>query len=56
MKAFPAADDMELLRKKCEKLASFKANVLRSSNLGKVEWERKDDKWEGGAHGVPKSD
>jgi beta-lactamase superfamily II metal-dependent hydrolase len=34
--------------KKCERLSSFKANVLRTKTLGTVEWEKKDGKWEGG--------
>ena len=50
-KAFPSKSDMEALSKKCEKLASFKASILRSKTLGRVEWEKKDGKWEGGAKG-----
>lgn len=47
-KTFPSVEDMEALSKKCEKLNSFKASVLRTTTLGSVEWERKEEKWTGG--------
>ncbi|KAK4495160.1 hypothetical protein PRZ48_013487 [Zasmidium cellare] len=47
-KTFPTADDLEALSKKCEKLSSFKANVLRTTSLGTVDWQKKDSKWSGG--------
>jgi len=47
-KAFPDKADMEKLSEKCEKLTSFKANVLRSKTLWIVEWEKVDGKWTGG--------
>ena len=55
-KTFPSAADMEALSSKCEKLSSFKANVLRTTSFGTVEWDRKNGKWSGGAieaKGVP---
>ncbi|CAK3772918.1 Hypothetical predicted protein [Lecanosticta acicola] len=48
-KTFPSADDLDELSKKCEKLGSFKANVLRTTSLGTVEWSRESGKWQGGA-------
>ncbi|EME38977.1 hypothetical protein DOTSEDRAFT_75620 [Dothistroma septosporum NZE10] len=54
-KTFPSAEDLETLSKKCEKLSAFKANVLRTTSMGSVEWERKDGGWDGGvklANGV----
>lgn len=37
------------MSKTSEKLASFKANVLRTTTLGTVEWTKKEGgKWEGG--------
>jgi len=48
-KAFPSSQDMENLEQKCEKISSFAANVLRSKNLGTVNWEKKEGKWHGGA-------
>lgn len=47
-KSFPSADDMDALSKKCSKLSSFKANILRTTSFGTVEWERKSGKWIGG--------
>jgi len=47
-KTFPSIDDMNALASKCSKLASFKANVLRTTKFGSVEWNRKDSKWSGG--------
>lgn len=48
-KTFPSAADLEEVSKTSEKLSSFKANVLRTTSLGTVEWTRKDGgKWEGG--------
>jgi len=39
---------MDALSSKCSKLSSFKANVLRTTSFGMVEWEKKGDKWTGG--------
>ncbi|CZT15179.1 uncharacterized protein RCC_01064 [Ramularia collo-cygni] len=47
-KTFPSADDLDALSKTSENLASFKANVLRTTTLGTVEWTKKDGKWQGG--------
>ncbi|KAK5722241.1 hypothetical protein LTR17_014247 [Elasticomyces elasticus] len=47
-KSFPSAEDMAALSEKCDKLNSFKANVLRTTSFGAVEWEKKDGKWVGG--------
>lgn len=47
-KTFPSSGDMDDLSSKCSKLSSFKANVLRTTTFGNVEWERKDSKWTGG--------
>ncbi|GAB7359558.1 hypothetical protein MBLNU230_g6746t1 [Neophaeotheca triangularis] len=47
-KTFPSIEDMDALSSKCGKLTSFKVNVLRTTSLGTVEWERKDGKWTGG--------
>ncbi|KAK5717115.1 hypothetical protein LTR15_009004 [Elasticomyces elasticus] len=47
-KSFPSAEDMAALSDKCDKLNSFKANVLRTTSFGVVEWEKKDGKWVGG--------
>lgn len=44
----PSKKDMESLSAKCKQLNSFKANILRSSAMGAVEWVKKDDKWGGG--------
>lgn len=46
--SFPSAADMEALSSKCSKLSVFKANVLRTTTFGTVEWEKKDGKWSGG--------
>jgi len=47
-KTFPSSEDMEALSTKCTKLSSFKANVLRTTSFGTVDWEKKDAKWSGG--------
>lgn len=47
-KSFPSAEDMEALSSKCQKLSSFKANVLKTSSFGSVEWEKQGGKWTGG--------
>lgn len=47
-KAFPNEEDMKTLAKKCSKLSSFKANVLRTTSMGTVDWEKKGDAWKGG--------
>ncbi|KXT12291.1 hypothetical protein AC579_5651 [Pseudocercospora musae] len=47
-KTFPDVWDMNKLSEKQEKLSSFKANVLRTTTLGTIDWERVDGKWKGG--------
>jgi len=47
-RAFLSQSDLEVLEKKCNKLNSFKANVLRSSRFQAIAWEKKDEKWSGG--------
>ncbi|KXS99099.1 hypothetical protein AC578_3528 [Pseudocercospora eumusae] len=47
-KTFPDVWDMNKLSEKQEKLSSFKANVLRTTTLGTIDWERVDGKWRGG--------
>jgi hypothetical protein len=47
-KTFPSADDMQAWSSRCEKLSSFSVNVLRATNFGTVDWEKKDGKWVGG--------
>ena len=47
-KTFPTEADVESLSKTCEKLSSFKANILRTTSFGSVEWEKADGKWKGG--------
>ncbi|KAJ9665881.1 hypothetical protein H2201_004005 [Coniosporium apollinis] len=47
-KAFPSADDMQQLSAKCPKLSSFKANVLRTTSMGTVEWTKEGGFWKGG--------
>ncbi|KAK0793761.1 hypothetical protein LTR91_000704 [Friedmanniomyces endolithicus] len=47
-KTFPSAEDLAALTTKCPKLNSFKANVLRTTTFGTVEYEMKDSKWTGG--------
>lgn len=48
-KTFPTAEDLNAMSNKCEKLSSFKANVLRTTSIGTVDWQKKDGKWSGGA-------
>ncbi|KAK0248165.1 hypothetical protein B0A54_16383 [Friedmanniomyces endolithicus] len=47
-KTFPSAEDLAALTTKCPKLNSFKANVLRTTTFGTVEYAMKDGKWTGG--------
>ena len=47
-KTLPSAEDMDALSKKCEKLSVLKADVLKTTTFGSVEWEKKDGKWTGG--------
>lgn len=47
-KTFPSKEDIEALSSHCPKLASFKANVLRTTTFGTVDWEMKDGQWSGG--------
>ncbi|TKX23088.1 hypothetical protein C1H76_4636 [Elsinoe australis] len=46
--AFPTVEDLKKLEEDGCKLQSFKATVLRSKHLQKLEWEKKDGKWVGG--------
>ncbi|KAF2220342.1 hypothetical protein BDZ85DRAFT_284757 [Elsinoe ampelina] len=46
--AFPSKEDLEELDKAGCKLQCFKATVLRSAHLQKLEWEKKGGKWTGG--------
>jgi len=41
-------EEMETLSTKCEKLNSFKANVMRRTNIQSLSWAKPDKKWEGG--------
>lgn len=41
-------EDMERSSEKMKMLSSFKVNVLRTTALGTIEWERRDGKWTGG--------
>ncbi|TIA20201.1 hypothetical protein D6C81_04369 [Aureobasidium pullulans] len=45
---FPSASEIKTLGEKCKRLSSFKADILRSSAMQTIEWEKKDDKWSGG--------
>jgi hypothetical protein len=45
---YPSLEDIKALSEKCKKLNSFKANVLRTSSWGSIEWAKNDEKWEGG--------
>ncbi|THX16562.1 hypothetical protein D6D13_01157 [Aureobasidium pullulans] len=45
---FPSASEIQTLGEKCKRLSSFKADILRSSAMQTIEWEKKDDKWSGG--------
>jgi hypothetical protein len=47
-KTFPSAEDMKALGEKCTKLKEFKANVLRTTRFGGVEWKREESGWKGG--------
>ena len=53
-KSMPSQADIETLAEKCKQFNSFKANVLRSSAMDAVEWNKKDDKWTGGVQ-APKT-
>ena len=46
--AFPSQQDIETLGNKCKRLTSFKADILRSSAMATIEWEKKEEKWIGG--------
>ncbi|KAG9700253.1 hypothetical protein KCU95_g779, partial [Aureobasidium melanogenum] len=45
---FPSQAEIEALGEKCKRLTSFKADILRSSAMQTIKWEKKDDKWSGG--------
>ncbi|KAG9737303.1 hypothetical protein KCU73_g10030, partial [Aureobasidium melanogenum] len=45
---FPSQAEIKALGEKCKRLTSFKADILRSSAMQTIEWEKKDDKWSGG--------
>ncbi|PNS19678.1 hypothetical protein CAC42_7522 [Sphaceloma murrayae] len=46
--AFPNKEELDTLSSEGSKLQTFKATVLRSAHLQKLEWERKDGEWVGG--------
>ncbi|KAF4548516.1 Hypothetical protein D9617_27g044830 [Elsinoe fawcettii] len=46
--AFPGEKELKELEEAGSKLQSFKATVLRSAHLQKLEWEKKDGRWTGG--------
>jgi len=47
-KVFPKLQDIKALSEKCKNMNSFKANVLRTTSWGSIEWEKKGEEWEGG--------
>lgn len=47
-KTFPSEADIESLSKTCSKISSFRANILRTTSFGSVEWEKDGSKWKGG--------
>ncbi|KAK5143494.1 hypothetical protein LTR04_001874 [Oleoguttula sp. CCFEE 6159] len=48
-RTFPSKEDMAALSKKCPKLDSFKATVLKTISMGAVEWTKGEDgEWKGG--------
>ena len=47
-KTFPSVDDLKALSSKLEKLASFKANILKTTSMANVAFEKKDGEWTGG--------
>lgn len=47
-KIFHNKEDMEDLSSKCTKLNSFKANVMRRTNLQSLSWSKPGDQWNGG--------
>ncbi len=46
-KTFPSAEALESLSEKLEKLSSFKANILKTTSMAMVDFEKKDGKWTG---------
>ncbi|KAI5203954.1 hypothetical protein E4T39_03882 [Aureobasidium subglaciale] len=45
---FPSSSDISALAEKCKRLTSFKADILRSTVMQTIDWEKKDGEWEGG--------
>lgn len=48
-KTFPSAEDLKALSTKLEKLSGFKANILKTTSMATVAFEKKDGSWTGGA-------
>jgi len=48
-KTFPSAEDLKALSSKLEKLSVFKANILKTTSMATVAFEKKDGKWTGEA-------
>ncbi|KAF2422636.1 hypothetical protein EJ08DRAFT_701591 [Tothia fuscella] len=46
--ASPSQEDIVILAKKCEKLTSFKVNLLRATRWPSIEWKKHGEQWEGG--------
>jgi hypothetical protein len=47
-KIYYTKEEMEDLSTKCKKLNSFKANVMRRTNLQSLSWSKPGDQWDGG--------
>lgn len=47
-KTFPSIDDLKQLSSKMERLSSFKVNILKTTSMATVAFERKDGVWSGG--------
>ena len=51
-KIYYTKEEMESLSTKCTKLNSFKANVMRRTNLQSLSWSKPGDLWDGGVLAV----
>lgn len=47
-KIYHTKEEMEELSTKCSKLSSFKANIMRRTNVQSLSWSKPGDKWDGG--------
>jgi hypothetical protein len=47
-KIYYTKEEMETLSTKCTKLNSFKANIMRRTNLQSLSWSKPGDQWDGG--------